>query len=74
MNAPTFAQVRALRAQIAAANPQNGGYATDTDTLPGQPPAWLQRRRSLAFARAMRRRGWLAEEGYAPGSWARSRR
>ena len=29
-----------------------------------------KRRVSLLFAEEMRKRGWLHEEGYAPGSWA----
>ena len=52
--------IDALRRSIARLFPWKGG---------DKEPVTLAR--SKAFAAAMRERGWLAEEGYAPGSWAK---
>ena len=54
------AAIDALRRSIVRLFPWRGG---------DKEPVTLAR--SRAFAEAMRARGWIAEEGYAPESWAK---
>ena len=56
----TPSAIQALRRSIAKLVPWKSGDE-----------AAMRMKRSQAFAAAMRERGWLAEEGYAPGSWAK---
>jgi len=60
---PTSGQLAQLQSKIYKLHPIAGSLGSD------QHAACL-RKRSSAFAKAMRARGWLHEEGYAPGSWA----
>jgi hypothetical protein len=60
---PTADQFMALRGRVARRFPKRGVNAAEGKLA-------RERKISNAWAAEMRLRGWLHEEGYAPGSWA----
>ena len=61
MVSPSAQELIELRQRIAKRFPAQSGF----ECVQAR-----ERRISKVFAHELRRRGWLHEEGYAPGSWA----